>query len=367
EMRRTVEEFHAIGAAGVVLDIKTGELLAMSSLPDFDPHFPSRAGDAQRFDRVALGTYEMGSTFKSFTFALALESGIANLHNGYDASNPLHYANFTITDSHPKRRWLSLPEIYAYSSNVGTARMFLDIGTHRQKEFLNKLGMLKPIDFEMPEHAQPLYPKDWKEINGITIAYGHGISVTPLHLVRGIATLVGDGTLEPLTVLKDGNKDKARGERVISAQTALQMRRLMRMVVRHGTAGKADIAGYRVGGKTGTAEKVQGGGYNKDNKMASFIGVFPIDAPRYIVLVMIDEPKGNKITFGFATGGWIAAPAVGRVIERMAPLMDVKPGFDVAGDDAEQYWVDTEKRPSSPPLPGLRTAAYVRPVAFVTR
>lgn len=340
------------------MDIKSGEILSMVSLPDFDPHKPAKATDAQKFNRATLGAYEMGSTFKSFTMAMGLDYGVATMKSGYDATNPLKIATFTINDAHGKKRWLSVPEIYAYSSNIGTAKMALDVGTKRQKEFLGKMGMFKPIDIELPEKASPQFPEDWKEINTVTISYGHGISVTPLHLVRGIASLVGGGTLEKLTLLKDGNKNKAKGERVVSEQTSENVRRLMRLVVDHGTGGKADIAGYRVAGKTGTAEKVQAGGkYNPDAKIASFIATFPVDEPKYIVLVMIDEPKGNKSTYGFATGGMISAPVVGKIIARMGPMLGIKPRYDVPKDDAEKFWVSNEKdeKPRS-------QASYISPM-----
>lgn len=348
EMKNAMEEFNAIGATGVIMDLSNGELLSMVSLPDFDPHKPSKASDAAKFNRASLGTYEMGSTFKSFTMAMALDAGIVNMKSGYDATNPFKVATFTIQDTHPKRRWLSVPEIYAYSSNIGTAKMVLDVGTKRQKAFLEKLGMMKPVDIELPEKSAPLYPQDWKEINTVTISYGHGISVTPLHLVRGIASLVDGGTLQQLTLLKGGTKNKEAGERIISEKTSQNIRRLMRLVVDHGTGNKADIAGYRVGGKTGTAEKVQSsGGYNPDAKLASFIAAFPIDDPKYIVLVMIDEPKGDKSTYGYATGGWISAPVVGNVISRMGPLYGIKPQFDVPEDDAEKFWTDNDKQKSA--------------------
>ena len=358
EMSSAVEEFRAIGATGVILNIESGEVLSMVSLPDFDPHKPSRATDAQKFNRATLGAYEMGSTFKSFTMAAGLDYGVATMKSGYDATNPLKIATFTINDTHGKKRWLTVPEIFAFSSNIGTAKMALDIGTKRQKEFLSKMRMFKPVDIEIPERASPQFPEDWKEINTVTIAYGHGISVTPLHLVRGIATLVGGGIAERLTLLKDGNKNKAKGERIISEQTSQNVRRLMRLVVDHGTGGKADVAGYRVGGKTGTAEKVQAGGkYNEDAKIASFIATFPVDEPKYIVLVMIDEPKGNKSTYGFATGGMISAPVVGRVIARMGPMLGIKPRYDVPKDDAEKFWVSNEKdeKPRQP-------ASYMSPM-----
>ncbi len=358
EMSSAVSEFNAIGATGVILDIESGEILSMVSLPDFDPHKPSKATDAQKFNRATLGVYEMGSTFKSFTMAAGFDYGIANMKSGYDASAPLKIATFTIRDAHGKNRWLYVPEIYAFSSNIGTAKMALDIGTKKQKEFLDKVGMLKPVDVEIPERASPQFPADWKEINTVTISYGHGISVTPLHLVRGIATLVGGGMQERLTLLKDGNKNKAKGERIVSEQTSQNIRRLMRLVVDHGTGGKADIAGYRVGGKTGTAEKVQTGGkYNPDAKLTSFIATFPVDKPKYIVLVMIDEPKGNKSTYGYATGGMISAPVVGRVIARMGPMLGIKPRYDVPEDDAEKFWVSNEKNEKQ-----KQQAAYMSPL-----
>lgn len=363
EMKNTMEEFRAIGATGVIMDLKTGELLSMVSLPDFDPHKPSKYPDANKFNRASLGTYEMGSTFKSFTMAMALDAGIVNMKSGYDATNPFKVSTFTIQDTHPKRRWLSVPEIYAYSSNIGTAKMVLDVGTKRQKAFLEKIGMLKPVDIELPEKSAPLYPSDWKEINTVTISYGHGISVTPLHLVRGIAALVNGGTLPQLTLIKDGSKNKDEGERIISEQTSKNIRRLMRLVVDHGTGNKADVVGYRVGGKTGTAEKVEARGYNEDAKLASFIATFPIDDPKYVVLVMIDEPKGDKSTYGFATGGWISAPVVANVISRMGPLYGIKPQFDVPEDDAEKFWVDHEK-PKAPQAAQVSQKKYIHATAY---
>lgn len=357
EMSAAVREYNAIGATGIIMEIGSGEILSMVSLPDFDPNKSAKVSDDSKFNRATLGLYEMGSTFKSFTMAAGLEYGVVNMKSGYDATNPFKVATFTISDTHGKKRWLTVPEIYTYSSNIGTAKMALDIGTKQQKEFLKKMGMFKPIDIEIPERSSPLLPEDWKEINTVTISYGHGISVTPLHLVQGIATLVNGGMHERMTLLKDGNKGKEARERVISEQTSKNIRRLMRLVVDHGTGEKADVSGYRVGGKTGTAEKVQAGGkYNPDAKIASFVSVFPVDSPKYLVLVMIDEPKGDKSTYGFATGGWIAAPVVGRVIARMGPMMGIKPRYDVPEDDAEKFWVNHEKNEKA-----KVQAAYVSP------
>ncbi|MFW0777434.1 MAG: peptidoglycan D,D-transpeptidase FtsI family protein [Rickettsiales bacterium] len=363
EMHNAMRKFKAIGATGVIMDLESDELLSVVSLPDFDPHNPGAAKKAARFNRATLGVYEMGSTFKSFTMAMGLEHDVVSMKGGYDATNPFKVSSFTIKDSHPKKRWLNVPEIFAYSSNIGTAKMALDVGIKRQKEFMKKLGMLEGLSLEVPEKSRTLYPDDWKEINAVTISYGHGISVTPLHLVRGIAAMVNGGELPKLTLVKDKNKGKKRDTRVISEATSKNMRRLMRLVVDYGTGGKAHVPGYRVGGKTGTAEKVsKTGRYNQDAKLASFVGAFPVDDPKYVILVMIDEPKGIKSTYGFATGGWISAPVVGNIISRMGPLYAMKPRFDVPEDDAQKYWVhrgnSKPRRKSAPAKKFIHAATY---------
>ena len=351
EMSETIEEFSAIGGTGVVADIHTGEVLAMVSLPDFDPHHPLVEGVEPLFNRASLGAYEMGSTFKSFTVAAALDYNIVPIYGGYDITAPIRAGGFSIRDTHPEYRWMSIPEIYAYSSNIGTVKMVLDLGVKRQQEFLGKLGLLAPLEIELPERAVPLVPNPWREISMMTVSYGHGISVSPLHLVQAIATIAGDGVRRPLSLQKGGLKQ--RGVRVVSEQTALQMRRLMRAVVQYGTARKANAVGYRVGGKTGTAEKVSGSGYNHSAKLASFVGVFPVDNPRYVVLMMIDEPQPTKKTYGFATGGWVSAPAVGRLVEQMAPMVGVQPVFEESADSLDVYWKEQQKFRGSP-LPELR-------------
>jgi cell division protein FtsI (penicillin-binding protein 3) len=324
EMSKAIVEFQAIGAGGVVMDIATGEIVAMSSLPDFDPNIPGKMSDDAKFNRVSLGVYEMGSTFKTFTMAGALHYKTDSLTDGYDTTQAIHIGRFTIKDSHPENRWLSLPEIYAYSSNIGTVHTVMKIGPARQKAFLKSLGLLDPLTLEIPERGYPLYPRDWREASMMTIAFGHGMSVTPLHLVRAIGALVGDGSLPKLTLLANPSLRK-KPVSVVGMDVVENMRLLMRLVVEYGTAGKANALGYDVGGKTGTAEKVKTGGYAHNDKMASFVGVFPINQPRYVVLVMMDEPRGNKSTYGFATGGWVAAPVVGRVIARMGPLLGMPP------------------------------------------
>ena len=325
EISRAMADFTAIGGAGVILDVRTGELLALTSLPDFDPNQPGAASDDARFNRASLGIYEMGSTFKIFNTALALDSGAVRMQDSFDATKPIRIGGFSIRDYHGKNRWLSVPEIFMYSSNIGSARMAEEVGGEAQKAFFAKLGMLRPVSVELPEVGQPLYPSTWRPINTMTIAYGHGLAVSPLHLVSGVAAVVNGGILRPATLIARDPDEIPDGERVISADTSEKMRKLLRLVVEAGTGKSADVPGYLVGGKTGTADKQQGKGYNRNSRLASFVGVFPMNDPRYVVLVMVDEPKPNAKSFGYATGGWVAAPAVGRIIQRMAPLMGMPP------------------------------------------
>ncbi len=321
----TMTEFKAIGAVGMVMDVRTGEIIAMTSLPDFDPNRASDAPADARFNRASLGVYEMGSVFKIFTNAMALDGGVVTLDDGYDVSKPVRMAGFTITDFKAKKGWMSIPEIFMYSSNIGTARMAMDIGTEAQREFLGRLGFMEPSAIELSEVGKPILPSPWREINTLTISYGHGIAVTPVQLVSAVAAVVNGGILRPATLLRQPAGVEVAGTRVLSKQTSRQMRQLMRLVVTRGTGRKANAEGYMVGGKTGTADKLVGGKYASDARVASFISAFPMNNPRYVVFVMVDEPKGNASTFGYATGGWIAAPAVRRVIEQIGPLLGIAP------------------------------------------
>ncbi len=331
ELSAAADEFGALGGAGVVLDVRTGEVLALVSLPDFDPNHPSAASAEALFNRASLGVYEMGSTFKTFTMAMALDSGTIDLGDGFDATEPLRIARFVIRDDHAKGRWLSVPEIFIYSSNIGAAKMARELGGARQKAFLERLGLLRRAGLEIPEIGRPMWPEPWREINTMTIAFGHGIAVSPVQLASGVAAIVNGGTLAPATLMPGESGQQASGRRVIAADTSALMRRLLRAVVTRGTGSKADAPGYSVGGKTGTARKVGEAGYRRGALLSSFIGVFPIEAPQYIVLAILDEPKGNESTMGFASGGWTAAPVVGRVIDRIAPVLGVAP----VDEDAE--------------------------------
>jgi cell division protein FtsI (penicillin-binding protein 3) len=325
ELARAVVDFRAIGAAGLVLDIATGEVLAMVSLPDFDPNALGEADEDARFNRVTKGAYEMGSVFKLFTAAMALDAGVTSLEGGYDASRPLRVARHTISDYHAKNRWLSVPEIIVHSSNIGAALMAHAVGTTRQQQYLESFRLLTPAALDLPEVGEPLLPKPWREINTLTVGFGHGIAVTPLQMAAGVAALVNGGVYRPATLLRQEGGAAGPGRRVISARTSKQMRALMRLVVRFGTGTRADVPGYEVGGKTGTAEKLVNGRYQQDRRVSSFIGAFPMDKPRYVVFAMVDEPKGNRQTYNYATGGWVAAPLVGRVVERIAPIRGIMP------------------------------------------
>lgn len=345
ELERAMKDFSAIGATGVITDIHSGEVLAITSLPQFDPNKPGRASDNARFNRATLGVYEMGSTFKAFTAAAALQYGTVSLNGGYDATSPIHKAGFTIRDFHPESRWLSVPEILAYSSNIGAAKMALDLGAKRQQEFLRNIGMLEPVSLEIPEQGRPIVPRQWSDLTTMTVSYGHGISVSALQLVRGVATIAGNGQMHPLTLIKDGNAGKKPAPQVLNEKTVDSVRELMRLVVKYGSGKSANAPGYFVAGKTGTAEKLVNGRYTKGgNNVAIFTGMFPAYEPKYAFVVMVDEPKGTKATYGYTTAGWIAAPVVGRVVQRMAPLLGLKPDFQRGEPMVDALWSDSERR-----------------------
>jgi len=334
EIQASIDTFKAKGGVGVVLDVKSGEVVALASLPDFNPNRPAGASQEARFNRATLGVYEMGSIFKVFTVASALDSGTVDLSGGFDASHPIRVARYTISDSHAKNRWLSVPEIFIYSSNIGSAKMALAMGGDLQQAYLRRLGLLTPVGLELPEMGQPMMPRPWREISTMTVAFGHGIAVSPLQTATAFAAVVNGGTLLQPTLLKNQSGVAPEGQRVLSQQTSDRMRALLRLVVVAGTGKAANVEGYQVGGKTGTAEKASAAGYQRNALLSSFIGAFPMDDPRYVVLVTLDEPKGTKETYGYATGGWTAAPTVSRIIARMAPLVGLAPTEPAVGADA---------------------------------
>ncbi len=334
ELLKAKEKFHAHAASGVVSNVKTGEIVAMVSLPDFDPNDPKEANDPDRINRLTTGVYEMGSTFKAFTLAMALDSGKSTLDSMWDDRGPLHYGKFTIHDDEPKGRFISMKEVFTFSSNVGAARIALSQGVEAHKAFLAKMGQLERLRTELPESAAPLVPKRWGELNTVTIAFGHGVAVAPLQAVMGIDALVNGGYLIPPTFLKRTEDEAmAIAKRVIKPETSDKMRFLLRLNAEVGTAHKADVPGYYVGGKTGTSEKVINGRYAKKRVLTAFTAIFPADAPRYQLLVMLDEPQALKETYGFITSGWNAVPTGGNVIARIAPLLGIQPRFDLPPSD----------------------------------
>ena len=324
-------KFKAIAASGVVTDVRTGEVVAMVSEPDYDPNNPREALDPTRINRLTTGVYEMGSTFKALTLAMALDSGKISLKSSFDASHPLQFGKFAIHDFHAQNRVLTAPEIFTYSSNIGSARMALSLGVEYHKWFLKKMGQLNRLRTELPESAEPLLPKHWSELNTATIAFGHGLAVAPLQAVAAIGALVNGGHLIPPTFLRRTQQEAMDvAKQVIKPETSEKMRYLMRLNVEKGSATRADVPGYYVGGKTGTSEKVVGGRYSKTKVLTSFTAVVPADRPRYLVLIMLDEPQALPETHGFTTSGWNVVPVGGAVIARIAPLLGIEPRFDLA-------------------------------------
>jgi cell division protein FtsI (penicillin-binding protein 3) len=334
ELIKAREKFKAKASSGVVVDVNTGEIVAMVSEPDFDPNNPKEANDPTRINRLTTGVYEMGSTFKSLTIAMALDSGKVTLNSKFDARATLRYGKFTIHDFEPENRFLTVPEIYTYSSNIATARVALSMGVDYHKAFLKKMGQLDRLRTELPESAEPLVPKNWGELNTVTIAFGQGLSVAPLQAVMGISALVNGGKLIPPTFLKRSREEADRvAKQVVKPSTSDAIRYLMRLNVEKGTARKADVAGYYIGGKTGTSEKVVGGRYSKNKVLTSFTAILPADKPRYLLLIMLDEPEGSAETHGFRTSGWNAVPTGAAVISRIAPLLDIPPRFNLPKAD----------------------------------
>lgn len=327
ELAQAMERYRAIAAGAVVLDIHTGEVIGMASLPDYDPNNPVNALEKDRLNRMSAGVFEMGSTFKTFTTAMALDSGKVNLHSTFDARRPIQIARFTINDFHGKRKILTVPEIFIYSSNIGTAKMADVVGTEGHRAFLHKIGLLDKMTTELPEVAKPTEPKEWKKLHSITISFGHGASTTPLQTAMAAAALMNGGKLiQPTFLPRTAQEAEAIAVPVVKEETSEAMRYLFRMNVQKGSGRQAGVPGYDVGGKTGTAEKVVGGRYSSDKRFNAFLSAFPIRDPKYVVLVILDEPKPEKGKGG-ATAGSNAAPTVSAIIRRTAVFLGVKPDF----------------------------------------
>lgn len=331
ELRKGVAEFAPKGAVGVVTDTQTGEILALSSLPDIDPNAPGRNGVDAMLNRAAQSVYEMGSTFKTFTFAMALDSGSETMRSTFDASAPLQIGSRLIHDYHKGGPpILSMDDAFIESSNISTAKMALHAGGDRLRDYFARFGLFEPAKVEMAEAARPLLPRKWDDNTIASTSFGQAIMVSPLNMAAGIGSVVNGGVYHPLTLLKRADGSAVPSRRVISPATSQLMLGLMRdnVTLEHGSGRKADALGLRVGGKTGSAQKAGPHGYDNSKNVSSFAAVFPTDGPvdakRYLVLILFDEPHATPTTFGFITAGWNAAPVAGRVIDRIAPFLHVQ-------------------------------------------
>ncbi|MDF3151163.1 penicillin-binding protein 2 [Mesorhizobium sp. XAP10] len=332
EIAAGLERYRAMGTGAVVLNVKTGEVVAMASVPDFDPNNPYNAQDKDRLNRMSAGLYEMGSTFKSFTSAMALDSGKATMASRFDASHPIRVGHQAIHDFHGKNRVLSLPEVFLYSSNIGSAREAEMVGIEGHREFLHRLGILDRMQTELPETARPTEPKVWKQVNSFTIAFGHGVSTTPLQAAVGCAALMNGGFLmNPTFLVRTQAEAMATAKRVVSEKTVEGMRYLYSLNAEKGSARNARVPGYRVGGKTGTAEKVINGRYSKDLNFNTFVAAFPMDDPQYLVFTIADAPHPEKpgMTDVAAANAGVMA---GNIIRRSAAMLGVKPDFSHEND-----------------------------------
>lgn len=326
EIAAGLERYKALGAGAVVLNIKTGEVIAMASVPDFDPNNPYNAQEKDRLNRMSAGLYEMGSTFKSFTSAMALDSGKATMNSRFDASHPIRVGHQAIHDFHGKNRVLSLPEVFLYSSNIGSAREAELVGIEGHREFLHRLGILDRMQTELPEVARPTEPKVWKQVNSFTIAFGHGVSTTPLQAAVGCAALMQGYLLQPTFLVRSEQEAQAVAKKVVSDKTVEGMRYLYSLNAEKGSARNARVPGYRVGGKTGTAEKVINGRYSKDLNFNTFVAAFPMDDPQFLVFTIADAPHPEKpgMTDVAANNAGVMA---GNIIARSAAMLGVKPDF----------------------------------------
>jgi cell division protein FtsI (penicillin-binding protein 3) len=329
EMAKAVKKYRAKAGAAALMDVNTGEIIAHVSLPDYDPNQPVTAQNENNINRLQVGVFEMGSTFKALTTAMALDSGKYTINSSFDARQPLRYGKFSIGDFRGKGKVLSLPEVFVYSSNIGTARMALGVGVEGHKAFLRKMGQLDRMMTELPESSMPLVPRNWGELNTMTISFGHGLAVAPLQALVATASLVNGGTLIPPTYIKRTEAEAtALGKRVIRPETSEAMRYVMRLNAEKGSAARANIPGWYVGGKTGTSEKVVNRRYSKEKVLTTFMAIMPSDKPRYLLLTMLDEPEAIPETMGQRTSGWNAAPTTGFIIERIAPMLDMNPRFE---------------------------------------
>jgi cell division protein FtsI (penicillin-binding protein 3) len=324
ELTEAQKRYQAKALGGIVLDVRSGEVVAMAGLPDYDPNRREESLKAGLHNRFYYDAYELGSVFKAFAVAMALDSGVARADDRIDVLTPLRMGRFTLYDRHAKSRFLTVEEVFTHSSNTGAARLALAAGAERQRAFFEKLGLMEPMQTELGPTARPLFPEKWREVNTMTMAYGHGISVPPFAFAVATAALINGGhKLTPTFLPRQPGDAGTQGEQVVSTETSAAMRRMFLANVENGTGSQAKVPGYRVGGKTGTAWKPAKGGYSHD-VITSFVAAFPMDDPQYLVLIIIDEPKPEQS--GKRTeAGHNAAPTAGAVIRRIAPMLGIAP------------------------------------------
>ncbi len=342
ELAKSIKEYNAEGGIGIVMDANNGELISLVSMPDFDPHYPGASSKESLFNQFSLGVYEMGSIMKGLTIAMALDSKTVNVNDVYYVKAPIKASRFVIHDYKPKYSYLSVPGVFMYSSNIGTAMISLEVGKERQRKFLKNFGLFDDLKIELPEKGQPMYPheRNWNDISTMTISFGHGMAFTALHFMRAAVALVNGGLVhEPTLLLQDKSDSDKPITRVISEETSKTMRKLMRLTVEHGSGKKANAKGYLVGGKTGSAEKSKKGGYSKSEKRSAFFAAFPINNPRYVTLMILDNPRPNAQT-PYTGGGWTAAPLTGRIISRIAPMLNVQPIDHNDPAIIQELWLD---------------------------
>jgi cell division protein FtsI (penicillin-binding protein 3) len=332
EVAKAAEALHAKGAVGLVTDVRTGEILGMSSWPSYDPAAPGRASDDAKLNRAATSVYEMGSTFKVFTLSAGLDTGTATLASHFDATQPLRIGDRVIHDDEAENRVMSLADVFIHSSNIGTSRLALTMGGDVMTRYFRALGLFHAAPVELRETARPILPRRWDANTIASTAFGQAISVTPLQEAAAMGAVLNGGVYLPLTIKKLPAGARPKGVRVLSPSTTESMLELMRLNVLRGTGRNADVEGLRVGGKTGSAQKAMNGHYEQTKLVSSFAGVFPADGPvgtpRYFVLILIDEPVGGPYSHGQRTAAWTVAPSIGRVINRIAPFVGVERGPD---------------------------------------
>ena len=328
-----IKKFEAEGGAGIVMNAKNGEIYAITSLPDYNANSYNSIFNQNLFNRATKGIYELGSTLKLITAAVAFESDRVNESDVFDVSNPLRVSSRTIRDFHPLNYRLNIPEVIVHSSNIGSAKIAEKFGTSTQLKYLKSLGLMEKLNLEIPELGTPQVRKDGKLLSTMTISYGHGIAITLGHLASATATIVNDGIhVKPTLLISNPNQ---LNDRIFSSETSKKMKSIMRLVVssKHGTAKKAQATGYLVGGKTGTAEKVsQTGGYSKNQNIVAFTAAYPMNNPQFVITIMIDNPKGQKFSFGYRTAGWVAAPVIKKLVTRISPILNIKPQTKLSSD-----------------------------------